>query len=72
MLQGVVDCFWEEEGGLVIVDFKTDRIHGGPEKKAADYAPQLEAYAQALSRIFEKPVREKYLYFFDCGAAVQV
>ncbi len=72
MLQGVVDCFWEEDGGLVIVDFKTDRVYGDPARKAADYTPQLEAYAQALSRIFEKPVREKYLYFFDCGEAVRV
>ena len=72
MLQGVVDCFWEEDGGLVIVDFKTDRVYGDPARKAADYTPQLEAYAQALSRIFEKPVREEYLYFFDCGEAVRV
>ena len=72
MLQGVVDCFWEENGGLVIVDFKTDRTFGDPERKAAAYRPQLEAYAQALSRIFRKPVREKYLYFFDCGTAVPV
>ena len=28
MLQGVVDCFWDEPEGLVILDFKTDRIHG--------------------------------------------
>lgn len=72
MLQGVVDCFWEEADALVIVDFKTDRIFKDPEEKAAEYAPQLEAYAQALARIFQKRVREKYLYFFDCDCAVQV
>lgn len=26
LLQGVVDCFFEEDGELVVVDFKTDRI----------------------------------------------
>ena len=38
--------------------------------KAARYAPQLAAYAAALSRIFERPVKENLLYFFDCDAAV--
>ena len=28
------------------------------------------AYAAALSRIFERPVKETLLYFFDCDAAV--
>ena len=30
----------------------------------------LAAYAAALSRIFERPVKETLLYFFDCDAAV--
>ena len=72
MLQGVVDCFWQEPDGLVIVDFKTDRLYDGPERKAADYAPQIGAYAAALSRIFQTPVKARYLYFFDCGEAVEV
>ena len=72
MLQGVVDCFWQEPDGLVIVDFKTDRLYDGPARKAADYAPQIGAYAAALSRIFQTPVKARYLYFFDCGEAVEV
>ena len=70
MLQGVVDCFWDEPEGLVILDFKTDRIRGDLDAKAARYAPQLAAYAAALSRIFQRPVKETLLYFFDCDAAV--
>ena len=70
LLQGVVDCFWDEPEGLVILDFKTDRIHGDLDAKAARYAPQLAAYAAALSRIFQRPVKETLLYFFDCDAAV--
>ena len=31
---------------------------------------ELAAYAAALSRIFERPVKETLLYFFDCDAAV--
>ncbi len=72
MLQGVVDCFWQENGELVIVDFKTDRIRDNLQEKAAQYTPQLEAYALALSRIYAMPVKAKYLYFFDAGKAFEV
>ena len=66
MLQGVVDCFWLEPDGIVLVDFKTDKTPYGPEERAAHYAPQLRAYAKALSRMYNLPVREKILYFFSC------
>ena len=72
MLQGVVDCFWQEDGGLVITDFKTDRLPNGTEERAAHYAPQLRAYAAALSDIFGLPVKACYLYFFDAEEAVQL
>lgn len=72
MLQGVVDCFWIEDGQLVIVDFKTDRIFGDLEQKTENYRPQLTAYAKALGRIYGLPVRETILYFFDAGSSVRV
>ena len=72
MLQGVVDCFWQEPEGIVILDFKTDYIDGDLRQKAARYAPQLHAYADALSRIYEIPVKRSILYFFSAGEAVEV
>jgi len=71
LLQGVVDCFFEEDGALTVLDFKTDRItESETRERAAHYAPQLDAYAAALERIMEKPVREKLLYFFATGETV--
>lgn len=35
--------------------------------EAERHRPQLETYAEALSRIYEKNVKEKYLYFFHLG-----
>ncbi len=65
MLQGVVDCAFVEDGGLVVVDFKTDRVAEAELPARAEYyRPQLTAYATALSRVLEMPVREKVLYFF--------
>ena len=69
MLQGVVDCAFETAEGLVIVDFKTDRIRPGQEaERAEQYRGQLEAYAKALSQVLEMPVSEKILYFFGTGS----
>ena len=68
LLQGVVDCAFDTPEGLVIVDFKTDRIApGGEARRAETYRSQLQAYAAALSRVLERPVAEKVLYFFATG-----
>ena len=72
LLQGVVDCFLEEDGQLTIIDYKTDRVRNRAEAetRAAFYAPQLGAYARALTRICRKPVRQAALYFLSVGETV--
>ena len=66
LLQGVVDCAIVEDDGITVLDFKTDRIRNGNiEEVAARYVAQVKAYANALARIYEKPVKEAYLYFFS-------
>lgn len=70
MLQGVVDCFSVDDDGITILDFKTDRVHGDLSERTEYYRPQLDAYAVALSKIFELPVKRKILYFFYADQAV--
>ena len=71
LLQGVVDCFFEEDGALVVVDFKTDRTAPGAlAERAEHYRAQLDAYSLALSQVIGLPVKEKVLYFLRCGKAV--
>jgi ATP-dependent helicase/nuclease subunit A len=71
LLQGVVDCAMIEDDGITVVDFKTDRVtQETVGARAQHYAPQVEAYADALARIFEKPVKEKLLYFFRLAKTV--
>lgn len=73
LLQGVVDCCLLEEDGITILDFKTDRVAPGGEDVCADrYAPQVQAYGRALSRIFDRPVRKLLLYFFQTGRLHEV
>ena len=72
LLQGVIDCFFLENGGLVLLDYKTDRVEKEEEIRcrAEHYRPQLETYARALNRIFGLPVKEKLLYFLRPGTKV--
>ncbi len=72
MLQGVVDCFAVDDDGITILDFKTDRVSGDISERAEYYRPQMEAYAEALTRIFELPVKRKMLYFFYADRAVSL
>ena len=73
LLQGVVDCFFEEDGKLVVVDFKTDHVsHAQLDERAEHYRPQLEAYSMALTRVMGKKVKEKVLYFFSAGEEVRL
>lgn len=73
LLQGVVDCFFEEDGELVVVDFKTDHVSCAQlDERAEHYRPQLEAYSMALTRVMRKKVKEKVLYFFSAGEEVRL
>ena len=69
LLQGVVDCCFEEDGKLFVVDFKTDHVTGEAETvaRAEHYRPQLEAYSEALERVLGKPVAGRILYFLTPG-----
>lgn len=61
LLQGVIDCAFEEDGEWVLVDYKTDRI-ADEDAFVARYQLQLAWYARALETITGKRVKEKYLY----------
>ena len=73
MLQGVVDCAIVEADGITILDFKTDHVTQDSLQLAADrYRPQVQVYAQALAKIYQKPVKASLLYFFRLGQFVQL
>ncbi len=73
LLQGVVDCAFEEDGKLTIIDFKTDYVTPSSQQERAEhYRIQLETYSKALSRITGLPIGQRFLYFFATGAAIQL
>ncbi len=65
LLQGVVDCALIEDDGITVVDFKTDYVNEVTLPDVVErYCLQVAAYAQAMERIYEKPVKQALLYFF--------
>ena len=71
MVQGVIDLYLEEEDGLVLIDYKTDRGKNVQEL-AARYRVQLDYYQLALEKMTGKPVKERYLYAFQLGSLLPV
>ena len=73
LLQGVVDCFFVENGGITVVDYKTDRVSAdGARERAERYRGQLETYAKALERILGLPVKHCILWFLTPGVEIEV
>jgi len=73
LLQGVVDCALIEENGITVIDFKTDKVTAETLPAVIDrYTPQVSAYKEAISRIYQKPVTKAYLYFFSNGSFTAV
>ena len=71
LLQGVIDCLLETEEGLVVVDFKTDRVSGQwAQQRAEQYRGQLDSYRRAAETVFHKPVRGCALFFLHCGKTI--
>ena len=63
LIQGIIDAWFEDEDGAVLVDYKTDRIGEGEETVLLDrYRLQLIYYRRALEQITGKTVRQAFLY----------
>jgi len=73
LIQGVIDCYFEEGKEIIVVDFKSDKVSDKTvREKAERYAPQLNIYAEAINRITGKIVKEKIIYFFTMDKAYNI
>ncbi|MBR5731244.1 MAG: PD-(D/E)XK nuclease family protein, partial [Firmicutes bacterium] len=77
LVQGVIDCYFREGDGFVLVDYKsnyTDRSQPAEAKERLRqrYMPQLELYKEALSGITGAEVRQTCLYLFGLDDYVDI
>ena len=66
IVQGIIDCFFEEEDGMVIIDYKNSYVgsEAGEEELRQRYGKQLALYKEALEASWGRPVKETWLYLF--------
>jgi len=73
LVEGIVDLVFEEDGQLVVVDYKSDAIADDQAlAQAAHHAPQLQLYGRGLAQAAGLPVRERLVLFTALGRAVPV
>lgn len=71
ILQGIIDAFIMEEEGIILVDYKTDRVKDGEELRNR-YQKQIDLYSEALEQILGKKVKRRVLYSFSLGEEVDL
>ena len=76
LVQGIIDCWFEEHDGAVLIDYKTSHLKGSSDDAVAklkeEYRYQVELYAQAIEQIKNIRVKEKYLYFPEISLTVKI
>lgn len=73
LVQGVIDLYFEEDGDLVLLDYKTDYVEPGGEEVLIDrYRAQLLWYRKALEQMTGKRVKETIIYSFGLSKALKL
>jgi ATP-dependent helicase/nuclease subunit A len=73
LIQGVIDCLFEEADGLILLDYKTDSTKGMTADQLIEkYRLQINLYERSIEDTWKRPIVEKYLYFFDGGQLIEL
>ena len=73
LLQGVIDLFFKEIDGYVLVDYKTDYVQKSTLENNIDkYRQQVLLYKEALTEIKKVNIKEVYLYFSVIRKSVKI
>lgn len=71
LVQGIIDLYFEENDGIVLVDYKTDYVNNEQEL-VKKHKEQLKIYKQALEEATNKKVKEVYLYSTYLDKAIKM
>jgi ATP-dependent helicase/nuclease subunit A len=73
VVQGIIDLLIRTAQGLIVIDFKTDKITvQQAEERAGLYRRQLELYSRAASAILKVKPAGRWLYFLTPHVFVEV
>ena len=74
LIQGIIDAYFEENGELILLDYKTDHVskQDGADILKKRYKRQLDDYQQALEQMLQKKVRQKLIYSFALKCWIEI
>ncbi|MFA9397150.1 MAG: helicase-exonuclease AddAB subunit AddA [Clostridiaceae bacterium] len=73
IVQGAIDCYFEEDNKLILIDYKTDFSRLDQIEEIANrYKTQIHYYEKALNRISDLKVFEKYIYLFSLDKEIKI
>jgi len=74
LIQGIIDCYIEEENDLVLIDYKTGDIYpnNNINEMVNKYRTQMELYKLALEEITKKKVKESIIYLFEINEGISL
>jgi ATP-dependent helicase/nuclease subunit A len=73
MLRGIIDAYFEEDGKIVLVDYKTDFVNEENKDQVINrYKKQLDLYKNVLQELTGKEVKEKYIYLFGIDEGISI
>ncbi|WP_244834170.1 helicase-exonuclease AddAB subunit AddA [Clostridium sp. BJN0001] len=72
-LQGIIDCFFEYKGNIILFDYKTDYVKNNDEQSLIlKYNSQIDYYSNAILKVTGKKVYKKYIYSFYLNKEIEV
>jgi len=71
VVQGIIDCAFEEDGALILLDYKTDRVDD-MQALIGRYGVQLKLYRRAMQECFGVTVAQTLIYSFWLGDWVEI
>ncbi|MDF2941419.1 MAG: hypothetical protein K0S01_277 [Herbinix sp.] len=71
LIQGIIDVFFEEDGELILLDYKSDLVTK-EEQLIKRYKVQLDYYRKALEQMLKKRVKEMLIYSLPLGKVIRI
>ena len=73
VVQGIIDMLIQTKNGLIVIDFKTDKVTAEQAVQRAElYRGQLELYSRAAGAILRSEILGRWLYFLTPRVPVAV
>jgi ATP-dependent helicase/nuclease subunit A len=71
LVQGIIDVFFQEDDGIVLLDYKTDRVDEDS-ALVLRYEKQLQLYKSAIEKAYNVPVKEILIYSFSLDKIIHI